>query len=137
MKYTGTAIVKSLISACALRQRVSELHQLEERPWPEYGRSRKPITPTQLARLLSRYKIYPRTVRLDGRQGARNTAKGYVLEEFTQAFASYLPDQGVTPSQPRETAVDSVLQDVTLLSDVTATNDLKPADISQCDGVTV
>jgi putative DNA primase/helicase len=114
----------------------SELHQLEERPWPEYGRSRKPITPTQLARLLSRYKISPRTVRLDGRQRARNTAKGYVLGDFTQAFVSYLPNQAVTPSQPRETAADSVVQAVTSLSDVTATNDPKPADIGQCDGVT-
>ena len=48
----------------------------------------------------------------------------------------YLPDRDVTPSQPRETAADSVVQGVTLLSDVTATNDLKPADISHCDGVT-
>src|ERR1700735_2584310 len=28
------------------------------------------------------------------------TFKGYLLSDFTEAFAAYLPDQTVTPSQP-------------------------------------
>src|SRR5262249_54954803 len=51
----------------------SRLAMLEGRPWPEFGKSCKPITPTQLARLLSPFGIDPRTIRLDDSE----TAKGY------------------------------------------------------------
>ena len=39
------------------------LNEMEDRPWPEYGRSRKPITTVQIARLLRRHAISPNSIR--------------------------------------------------------------------------
>ncbi len=62
----------------------NRLSELEDRPWPEYSRGR-PITPPQLASLLKAFKIAPRTIRTESR-----TAKGYLLEDFGDAFRRYL-----------------------------------------------
>jgi hypothetical protein len=60
----------------------------EDRPWAEYGKTRKPLSKNQLARLLRPFSITPRTVRLpDG-----STPKGYQLSDFEDAFARYLGD---------------------------------------------
>ena len=60
------------------------------------GKAQKPITKNQVARLLKPFKIKPGTKR----QGERQF-KGYKQEQFTEAFARYLPPfQTVTPSQP-------------------------------------
>jgi hypothetical protein len=70
------------------------LHEIEESPWGEwYG---KPITPRGIAKLLSRYRIRPRTIRLHD----DTTAKGYKREWFEDAWARYLPSENVTTSQP-------------------------------------
>jgi putative DNA primase/helicase len=58
----------------------------EEKPWATYCRG-KPISPKQLAKLLSGYGIKSKTVRL----GA-STPKGYTASQFADAFARYLPD---------------------------------------------
>ena len=68
------------------------LATMEGRPWPEYGRSLKPISQNQLARILEPFGIAPHTIRF----GAE-TAKGYLLKDFSDAFDRYLPS--VTPSQ--------------------------------------
>jgi hypothetical protein len=52
--------------------------------WQEW-RSGKPITQTQLARLLKRYRIAPEQVRIDGRQ-----VRGYVRGRFIEAWERYL-----------------------------------------------
>ena len=67
---------------------------MEERPWSEWRRG-KPLTQRQLAKLLAPLDIAPRTIRIgDG------TAKGYLLEQFTDPFSRYLPPlRSVTPSQ--------------------------------------
>ncbi len=67
----------------------SFLGEKEDRPWPEY-RNGKPITPRQIASLVARFDIKPRTVRT----GAC-TAKGYHQKDFEDAFSRYLPDTGV------------------------------------------
>jgi putative DNA primase/helicase len=79
---------------------VSALVALEERPWGEFGRARKPITPSRLASLLRGYKIRPGTIRTGPADS--DTAKGYKLEDFAEVFSRYLPrtpKQSVTPSQ--------------------------------------
>jgi len=84
---------------------VEKLVAMEERPWPEYGRSGKPITTRKVAHLLRKFEIAPGTVRISG-----GTAKGYKLGTFEEAFKRYLsggytffPHRGgfrsVTPSQ--------------------------------------
>ena len=60
------------------------------------GRARKPITPNQLAKLLRRFDVSPRTIKLaDG-----ETAKGYHREMFDDAFARYLPQSPLPKRHP-------------------------------------
>ena len=72
-------------------QLVRELVAREDRPWPEW-RAGRPITPTQVARLLRGFQIKPKSVRLD----CSTTKKGYELAAFADAFARYLPEASVT-----------------------------------------
>ena len=64
---------------------VNELVDIEDRPWAEWGRSRKPISKVQLARLLNPLGISPSTVR----RGSL-TNKGYVRSQFEKAWKTYL-----------------------------------------------
>ena len=76
---------------------VDTLTTREDRPWPEYKRG-KPLSKRQLARLLSRYGIQPRRVRV-----GQETPRGYILDDFGEAFARYLPippSQSATAPQP-------------------------------------
>lgn len=82
------------------------LAAIEDSPWPEYGRSGKPITPPALASLLRPYKIAPGTIRLD----ARGTPKGYRLAQFRDAFARYLPPRPATPPHARDSAAFSPIR---------------------------
>ena len=90
----GTALlsdIKSIFAARAVDRLasadlVAALHALEDRPWAEFGRSEKPISPNQLARLLKAFVIVPGTIRTDA-----GTPKGYKLEAFVDAFDRYLP----------------------------------------------
>ncbi|MGH7014154.1 MAG: DUF3631 domain-containing protein [Stellaceae bacterium] len=82
---------------------VEVLVAIEGSDWAEYGRAGKPITKNQLAKVLARDGISPGTIRLGS--GPRDTAKGYGLAQFADAFARYLPDPlnpTVTPSQGAE-----------------------------------
>jgi hypothetical protein len=65
------------------------LHGLEGRPWAEWGRNGKPISPNQVAGLLKDFKVYPETIRVGER-----TPKGYYLNKFAEAFERYLGAQG-------------------------------------------
>jgi hypothetical protein len=76
---------------------VAALRQLEERPWSERGRNEKPITATQVARLLRPFDIKPKSIRV-----GTGTPKGYEREQFTDAWARYLPLLSVTHSPPPE-----------------------------------
>ena len=63
---------------------MKQLHALEDRPWLEWGRMRKPITQNAIARLLKAYDIKP------GNVGPRdNRAKGYVWAAFDDAWKRY------------------------------------------------
>jgi hypothetical protein len=73
---------------------VKHLISLDERPWSELHKGR-PLTKAGLARLLKPFGILPTTIRFDGIQ----TAKGYYLTAFEDAFARYLAPETVTTSQ--------------------------------------
>jgi len=62
------------------------LAQMEGRPWAEFGRNGKPITPSQLARQLHRFDVKPGKLRI-----ADQTPNGYYRKDFDKAFARYLP----------------------------------------------
>jgi putative DNA primase/helicase len=72
------------------------LHEMEERPWPEYGKQRKPITPPQIARLLKPFGIRPKQVRI-----GTETSKGYLYEDCQDTFARYVVSS--TPTCQTET----------------------------------
>ncbi len=69
---------------------VNALCKVEESPWRDDY-----LTTTKLAQVLRDYGIKPR-------RNAAGTARGYRLEDFTDAFARYLtphPSEGVSPSE--------------------------------------
>ena len=106
---------------------------MEDRPWPEWGRRGVPITTRALAKQLSAFEIKPKTIRLDSGDG---TAKGYLLEDFADAFSRYHGSLSVTPSQTNETGAFSDSPIVTRNDDVTDRVPPKPAENSQCYDVT-
>lgn len=62
-----------------------KLAGLEDRPWVDWHKG-KPITPRDLATLLRSFEIKPKDIKSRG--GA--VRKGYVIEDFHDAFARYL-----------------------------------------------
>jgi putative DNA primase/helicase len=65
---------------------VERLAKLEHRPWPEWGKQKKPITVRQLAVLLKPFGIGPTDVWIDDK-----SLKGYQLEQFVDVFKRYTP----------------------------------------------
>jgi hypothetical protein len=65
---------------------VLRLTMMEESDWGEWGRARKPITPVWLAKRLRPYGIRPRTIRTGD-----TTPKGYLRDDFLDAWERYLP----------------------------------------------
>jgi putative DNA primase/helicase len=63
------------------------LAAIEGRPWAEWGRQQKPISPNQLAKLLRRFGISPQVIRTGD-----ETHRGYPLEQFQEAFDRYTPE---------------------------------------------
>ena len=75
-----------------------DLHGMEDRPWPEWRRG-QPLTPRALARLLKPFGICPDSIRLQN-----TVAKGYQLEQFTDAFERYVGGSA-TPERLRSGTV--------------------------------
>jgi putative DNA primase/helicase len=110
------------------------LAAMDDRPWPEW-RQGKPITQRQLASLLAPFAVSPGTIRVEGA-----TAKGYVLDQFADAFARYLPEEvPLDPSHrhnPQETAKNRDSESVTVDPAVTDRIFEKSTESAACDGVT-
>jgi len=93
---------------------VGRLKEMEERPWPEWKNS-KPITQTQLAKVLKPFGIKPEMMRIDGyAKGLR----GYKQEQFKDAWERYIPARKphTPPSQPatpQQSNADKPLSDDT------------------------
>ncbi len=108
----------------------NHLHQIEDRPWAEYGKKEQPISPTQIARLLKIFGIAPGSIRWRD-----ETPKGYQLNAFMDVFARYLPNRNATPPQP---TVTEALGDISNRHNnelVAAGKTPKPAVSNGCDGV--
>ncbi len=116
---------------------VNALVRMEGRPWAEWGRSQKPMSKNALARLLSRFEIRPGNIRLDS--GA--VPKGYTLDQFSEAFRSYIPEDTpfttATPLQPAERLDFSEEPTATKDRIVAVVNSRKPAVALTCSGVAV
>ena len=75
---------------------VNALSEMEERPWPEWGKSRKPMSKPQLARMLSPFGVKPKQIWIEGRN-----PRGYELAQFEDAFERYVPTSEVLgPLEP-------------------------------------
>ncbi|TQE99573.1 MAG: DUF3631 domain-containing protein [Spiribacter salinus] len=66
-----------------------KLAEMEERPWPEFGKAGNPITPAKVARLVSGFDVRPEKLPSDSGYGPGT--RGYTLEGARDAFARYLP----------------------------------------------
>ena len=62
------------------------LATIEGRPWTEWGKHRRPMSVNQLANQLRRFGITPRGIRVGD-----ETPRGYLLDDFKEAFSRYLP----------------------------------------------
>jgi hypothetical protein len=60
------------------------IHAIAGRPWAKWGRTGRPISPNQIARLLKQCSIYPEKIRIGNR-----SRRGYYLSQFTEAFERY------------------------------------------------
>lgn len=72
------------------------LAEMEERPWPEWGRARKPITAMQVARLLRPFGVAPDSIKVKGEDGKERAIKGYLRKWLEDGFSRYLPDLGTS-----------------------------------------
>jgi putative DNA primase/helicase len=95
------AFERAGVEKLASTELVKALIEMEGQPWAEFGKHAKAITANQLARQLKKFKVAPRTIKLeDG-----TTAKGYHREDFCEAFDRFLP---VSPISKRNLVTDSV-----------------------------
>lgn len=65
---------------------VDLLVAMQERPWPEMGRSGKPLTSARFTRMVGKFGVVRRRLVVDGRPGPW----GYRLTDFEDAFGRYL-----------------------------------------------
>ena len=85
---------------------VQALAGMEHRPWPEHANGR-PISTRGLAKLLGRFGIESRNVRLGG-----ETPKGYVYADCIPAFTRYLPTPFSQPPHPPHSTAEADVADV-------------------------
>jgi len=117
---------------------------LEGRPWAEYGKEQKPISPNQLARLLRPFTIASHTIRLED-----STLKGYERKDFEDAWDRYLrrakntdgdidaDSQRHTVTTQRAQGESASFQDVTNGTCDGSENGTKPTPDGACGVVTL
>ncbi|MHB0981033.1 MAG: DUF3631 domain-containing protein [Thermoleophilia bacterium] len=107
------------------------LNDMDDRPWPEWNRGRELSAPG-LAKLLLPFGIRPRTIR----PGGGSTPKGYLREQFQDAFARYLPGpEAATPPHPAEETEEAPSPAATPQGSVADGQDREPASEAECGGV--
>jgi len=77
---------------------VERLGELEHRPWPEYRRG-KPISTHQLAHLIKKYGVGPRTKWIDGK-----VLRGYLLSDLEPLFIRYTTKKSFFSGTPLQSA---------------------------------
>lgn len=121
------------VSKISTADLISELCADDEKSWATYNRG-KPINPRQVAKRLKEYGIASKTIRI-----GYDTAKGFELDQFKEAFARYLalsPVTSVTASQPSNHAGFAVTDDASRYLNKSQSVTPKPALIQGCDAVT-
>jgi hypothetical protein len=117
---------------------VKGLTALSNRSWAEWGRDKKPITPTAMSLLLS--PLLPPGIRSGTVRKGENTSKGYRQEDLEDAFLRYLPRKPPFKTShghnPQECSPFLDLQNVTPDDGVTLSKSPKAEESAVCDGVT-
>jgi hypothetical protein len=121
------------------KELVDRLAEMTDRPWPEFGKSGKPITQAKLAQILKRpgIGIHPEQARF----GPDDSRKGYMRHQFDEAFSRLLPVKG-SPDRNKETNADTTgtsepFQTETLNPDVSVPKSEKSNNDGLCFGVSV
>jgi hypothetical protein len=143
---TGIELLSDIREIYVDRDKVSSAELIgllcndEEKPWATFNQG-KPITPRQVAKRLKEYGIHSHTIR-----NGVDTAKGYIIDQFTEAFSRYLrlpPEISVTTSQVNNSeglAVTDALTDRVTRHTCYGNRILKvtrkPLSDADCDGVT-
>jgi len=119
----------------ASKDMAERLAQIEGRPWAEFGRQRRPISPNQLANLLRGFGVSSGTIRF-----ADGTAKGYDARDFSDAFSRYLPGDGLPKGNkvtlPVNIGESRGLQEVTTQACDVSENEVSANKDAGCDVVT-
>lgn len=124
------------LSSAAL---IGGLVGLPDSQWGEYGKSRKPISQVQLARLLKPLGIMPQLIR-----SGDDVSRGYLRSQFEEAFQRYgsyasSPEQGAprrySVTNPDEMGTSDIFQGVTGEPDVTGRKCEKSNNDGLCNGV--
>lgn len=114
---------------------LNALAENDESPWATWNRG-KPMTPHQLAKRLSEFRITSNTVRIGFK-----TPKGYRLEQFTEAFERYLcsdtPSATATPPQPSQNGACSQSVSATPRPKVSSAISLEASNHKACGAVAV
>jgi hypothetical protein len=76
---------------------IQRLKSFESSPWGDWNNG-KGLTAYSLGRLLRRFGISPRTIRIND-----STPKGYLLESFTDTFSRFLPPEKASGPEQAET----------------------------------
>jgi putative DNA primase/helicase len=111
------------------------------RPWGEMGKSRKPLTPAKLARMLRVPGVSVSPVQIKG-----GKLRGYKRSQFDDIFARYLPTSPLSKCQsvvdPMKTEGTDTSQsvcesvcDVSEVSEVSATDTLSPSHDTSIDAM--
>ena len=131
--------VKAKVDRLASSDLCTRLVLLEERPWGTWKHG-KPMTPTQLARLVKPFGVSSRTVRFEG----TGLSKGYLVDDFRDAFERYLSSPaGGNPLLKRnndttsaQSGDDPLFRKVTEGACYVSENGLNPAPRAECVSVT-
>jgi hypothetical protein len=104
----------------------ASLNEIETSPWGDIRG--KPLDPRGLARRLKRFEIGPRSIRLND----ETTPKGYLLEQFADAFSRYL---GASERHTATTRTGKGFAANLELPHVADEESRKPAQTKDCGGV--
>lgn len=110
---------------------LDKLTEMDGRPWPEFRRG-KPLSSRQLSSLVKPFGTNSKSIRFPSGENA----KGFMRKDFEDAFARYLPDENVTPSQAPKTEGISLDESVTNHRSVTDSQRANAAGSGTRDGVT-
>jgi hypothetical protein len=107
------------------------LGAIEGRPWAEWGKHRRPISPNQLANQLRRFGVSSRVIRVGD-----ETPRGYLLADFSEAFERYLPKSPLpecnTATTPGKSPISKAQQPQTMLHPEEATSQRDCCTVAPC-----